>query len=197
MENLNEIIGKKLLYLRKRNKLTQAELAEKLCYSDKAISKWEKGESLPSVEVFYKISKLYGVSLDYIIGDEVVTPQPIKNDDKKRIYISITNLTIVGIWFVALLLFVIFDIFTTGKWMWILFLWAVPASCVASIIFDCVWHKRKALFWLLSVLIWSLLICFALQFLSIANIWKILFIGIPLQIAIIILSRTWKNNETE
>ena len=111
MENLNEIIGKKLLYLRKRNKLTQAELAEKLCYSDKAISKWEKGESLPSVEVFYKISKLYGVSLDYIIGDEVVIPHPIKNDDKKRIYVSITNLAVVGVWFVALLLFVIFDIF--------------------------------------------------------------------------------------
>ena len=65
MENLNITIGKKLLYLRKKSKLTQAELAEKLNYSDKAISKWEKGESLPSVEVFYKISKLYGVSLDF------------------------------------------------------------------------------------------------------------------------------------
>lgn len=190
MENLNEIIGKKLLYLRKRNKLTQAELAEKLCYSDKAISKWEKGESLPSVEVFYKISKLYGVSLDYIIGDEVVTPQPIKNDDKKRIYVSITNLAIVGVWFVALLLFVIFDIFThTSQWM--LFGWAVPTTCVVAIIFDCIWHKRKGLFLLLSALVWSLLICFALQFLSI-NIWKILFIGIPLQIAILIMSRMWK-----
>lgn len=195
MENLNEIIGKKLLYLRKRNKLTQAELAEKLCYSDKAISKWEKGESLPSVEVFYKISKLYGVSLDYIIGDEVVTPQPIKNDDKKRIYISITNLTIVGIWFVALLLFVIFDIFThTSQWM--LFGWAVPATCVVAIIFDCIWHKRKGLFLLLSLLVWSFLLCFTFQFMSF-NIWKILLIGIPLQIAIIIMSRTWKNNETE
>ena len=190
MENLNEIIGKKLLYLRKRNKLTQAELAEKLSYSDKAISKWEKGESLPSVEVFYKISKLYGVSLDYIIGDEVVTPQPIKNDDKKRIYVSITNLAVVGVWFVALLLFVIFDIFThTSQWM--LFGWAVPTTCVVAIIFDCIWHKRKGLFLLLSVLVWSLLICFALQFLSI-NIWKILFIGIPLQIAILIMSRMWK-----
>ena len=190
MENLNEIIGKKLLYLRKRNKLTQAELAEKLCYSDKAISKWEKGESLPSVEVFYKISKLYGVSLDYIIGDEVVTPQPIKNDDKKRIYVSITNLAVVGVWFVALLLFVIFDIFThTSQWM--LFGWAVPSTCVVAIIFDCIWHKRKGLFLLLSLLVWSFLICFAFQFLSI-NIWKILLIGIPLQIAIIIMSRMWK-----
>ena len=82
MENLNLTIGKKLLYLRKKNKLTQAELAEKLNYSDKAISKWEKGESLPPVEVFYNISKFYGVSLDYIIGDETIDPQPIKTDDR-------------------------------------------------------------------------------------------------------------------
>lgn len=193
MEDLNVIIGKKLLYLRKRNKLTQVELAEKLNYSDKAISKWEKGESLPSVEVFYKISKLYGVSLDYIIGDEVVTPQPIKNDDKKRIYLSITNLALVAVWFVAMLLFVIFNIFThTSEWM--VFAWAVPSSFVVAIVFDCIWHKRKGLYLLLSLLVWSLLLCCALQLMSF-NIWIILLIGIPIQIAIIILWGMLKNNE--
>ena len=137
MENLNLIIGKKLLYLRKKNKLTQAELAEKLNYSDKAISKWEKGESLPPVEVFYNISKLYGVSLDYIIGDETIDPQPIKTDDRKRIYLNITHLAVVSVWFVALLLFVLFDIIThTSQWM--VFAWAVPASFVVALVFDCV-----------------------------------------------------------
>ena len=68
MDKLNFIIAKNLSELRKRNRLTQAELAEKLNYSDKAVSKWEKGESLPGVEVLYKLSKLYGVSLDYIVG---------------------------------------------------------------------------------------------------------------------------------
>ena len=63
MENLNFMIGKNLQILRKKNSLTQAELAEKLNYSDKAISKWEKGESLPPIEVFYKLSQLYGVVL--------------------------------------------------------------------------------------------------------------------------------------
>ncbi len=190
MENLNVKIGKKLAYLRKNNKLTQAQLAEKLNYSDKAISKWEKGESLPSVEVFYKISKLYGVSLDYIIGDQDLIVKPIKTDDKKRIYLSITNLAVVGVWFIALVLFVIFDIFThTSQWM--IFAWGVPATLIVGIVFDCVWHKRKGLFLLLSLLDWSFLLCSALQLMSF-NIWKILLIGIPLQIAIIILSRMWK-----
>ena len=56
MDNLNYIVSKNLSDLRKRNGLTQAELAEKLNYSDKAVSKWEKGESLPGVEVLYKLS---------------------------------------------------------------------------------------------------------------------------------------------
>lgn len=190
MENLNVIIGKKLLYLRKKSKLTQAELAEKLNYSDKAISKWEKGESLPSVEVFYKISKLYGVSLDYIIGDETIDPQPIKNDTKKRIYLNITHLAVLAVWFVALLLFVIFDIIThTSQWM--IFAWAVPASFTVAIVFDCIWHKRKGFFWLISLFVWSLLLSFVLQFMTF-NIWKILLVGIPLQIAIIIWSRMEK-----
>ncbi|MBQ2266325.1 MAG: helix-turn-helix transcriptional regulator [Clostridia bacterium] len=190
MENLNLVIGKKLLYLRKKNKLTQAELAEKLNYSDKAISKWEKGESLPPVEVFYNISKLYGVSLDYIIGDETIDPQPIKTDDRKRIYLNITHLAVVSVWFVALLLFVLFDIIThTSQWM--VFAWAVPASFVVALVFDCVWHKRKGLFLLISLLIWSILLCFTLQFLTF-NIWKILLVGIPVQIAIFICARMVK-----
>ena len=190
MENLNLVIGKKLLYLRKRNKLTQAELAEKLNYSDKAISKWEKGESLPPVEVFYNISKLYGVSLDFIIGDETVDPQPIKNDDRKRIYLNITNLAVVSVWFVALVLFVLFDIIShTSQWM--VFAWAVPASFTVALIFDCIWHKQKGIFWLISLLIWSILLCFTLQFLTF-NIWKILLVGIPVQIAIFICSRMVK-----
>lgn len=190
MENLNLVIGKKLLYLRKKNKLTQAELAEKLNYSDKAISKWEKGESLPPVEVFYNISKLYGVSLDFIIGDETVDPQPIKNDDRKRIYLNITHLAVLSVWFVALLLFVLFDIIShTSQWM--VFAWAVPTSFTVALIFDCIWHKRKGMFWLISLLVWSVLLCFTFQFLTF-NIWKILLVGIPLQIAIFICSRMVK-----
>ena len=195
MENLNIVIGKKLLYLRKKNKLTQAELAEKLNYSDKAISKWEKGESLPPVEVFYNISKLYGVSLDYIIGDETIDPQPIKNDARKRIYLNITHLAVLAVWFVALLLFVIFDlteaVSSVNRWM--LFAWAVPTSFVVYTVFDCIWRKGKGLFLLISLFIWSLLLCFALQFLTF-NIWKILLVGIPIQIAVIICSRMVKKS---
>ena len=59
MEKLNFIIAKNLSELRRKNKLTQLEVAEKLNYSDKAVSKWEQGESLPGIEVLYKIGRAH------------------------------------------------------------------------------------------------------------------------------------------
>lgn len=190
MENLNFIIAKNLATLRRKNKLTQLELAQKLNYSDKAISKWEKGESLPSVEVLHTICKLYGVSMDYMVGDEKKEPKIIETETLKKRYLNITLLSILAVWFVGLVLFVSFDIFT-HKDYFIIFAWAVPASAVVSIIFDSIWNKCKLLFYLLTVLLWSLLISVTIQFLTF-NIWKILLIGIPLQIAIYLWSRLAK-----
>lgn len=190
MEKLNFIISKNLATLRRKNKLTQVQLAEKLNYSDKAISKWEKGESLPSVEVLHTLCKLYGVSMDYIVGDEKKEPKIIETADLKKRYLNITLLSILAVWFIALVLFVSFDIFA-HKDYFIIFAWAVPASTIVAVIFDAIWNKTKGLFWLLTLLVWSLLLCAALQFLSF-NIWKILLIGIPLQIAIYLWSRLAK-----
>ena len=58
MKDVRQIIAENLIELRKVNKLTQLELAEKLNYSDKAISKWERGESLPDVEILCQIADL-------------------------------------------------------------------------------------------------------------------------------------------
>ena len=190
MENLNFIIAKNLTYLRKKNKLTQAELAGKLNYSDKAVSKWEKGESLPSVEVLYTISKLYGVSLDYITGEEKTPLPPIQTADLKKRYLHITLLSVLAVWFVALVLYVAFDIFA-HKNVWMVFAWAVPLSLIVGIVFDCIWNKAKVLFYLISALIWSALLCSAVQLMSF-NIWKILLIGIPLQIATFLWARMVK-----
>lgn len=190
MENLNFTIGKNLQILRKKNKLTQAELAEKLSYSDKAVSKWEKGESLPPIEVFYKIAKLYGVSIDDIVGEERIKPRTIETSDMKKRYLHITLLSLLAVWLVALLIFVFLHIFT-GTYYWMNFAWAVPVSLVVGIVFDAVWNKCKVLFWLLTGLVWSVLLCLASQLWHF-NIWEILLIGIPLQIGIFIWSRMVK-----
>lgn len=190
MENLNFIIAKNLSALRKKNKLTQLQLAEMLNYSDKAISKWEKGESLPSVEVLHKLCKLYGVSMDYMVGDEKKEPKVIETAAVKKRYLSITLLSILTVWFVALVLFVIFDI-SIKKDFYIIFAWAVPISAIVGIVFDAIWNKCKALFWLLTLLVWSLLLCMVFQFFKF-SVWKLLLIGIPLQIAIFLCAKMVK-----
>ena len=190
MENLNFIIAKNLTELRKKNKLTQLELAKLLNYSDKAVSKWENGESVPGIEVLCKLSKIYNVSLDFIVGEKTnaqpvnITP-PIR---KKRNIITL--LSILAVWFVAVLFYTAFDIFSNLK-IWILFCWAVPASTIIAIVFDAIWNNHRKLFWLVSALIWSMLVCTSLQFFD-YNIWQILFIGIPLQLATILWNKLLK-----
>ena len=69
MEDLKPIIAKNITVLRQNAKMTQFDLAEKLNYSDKAISKWERAEAIPDVSVLKSIADLFGVTVDYLLQD--------------------------------------------------------------------------------------------------------------------------------
>ena len=69
MNDLKVIISKNLIMLRKGKKLTQIEFANELNYSDKAISKWERAESIPDIVVLKQISDVFGVSVDYLLNE--------------------------------------------------------------------------------------------------------------------------------
>jgi len=84
MEEINVIIGKNLSTLRKQAKLTQMELAEKFNYSDKSISKWEAGDSMPSIEILSELAKFYGVTLDYLVTAEHNETNTLKKQDKQE-----------------------------------------------------------------------------------------------------------------
>ncbi len=191
MDNLNFIVAKNLAELRKKNRLTQLELAEKLNYSDKAVSKWEQGESLPGIEVLYKLSRLYGVSLDYIVGENTARSAFVPSTGKN--HNIITLLSVLAVWFLATVIYIFLDIFAGIK-PWMAFCWAVPASLIVTIVFDVVWHRKRLLFLFISLLIWSLLLCFCLQFVS-YHIWIILGIGVPLQAGTLLWSRLVKRQE--
>ena len=70
MSDKRFIIGKNIAELRKSSGLTQLELAEKLNYSDKSVSKWERGESLPDIVVLKSVADLFEVTLDYLVEEE-------------------------------------------------------------------------------------------------------------------------------
>ncbi len=182
---INKIIGKNLLLLRKHAKLTQLELAEKFSYSDKSISKWETGESLPSVETLYDLCVFYGVTLDALTKEDLsvdeISPAPVK----RRFIparLAITLLAVSAVWMLATILFVAFHI-AVNKNIAMFFMWAVPASFVILIIFNSIWGRSDVLFILLTCLIWSTLACVHVQLIK-YNLWLIYVLGIPLQVAV-------------
>ena len=188
MKELREIIGQNLTELRKQKGYTQISLAERLNYSDKAISKWEKGTSLPSIDVLLDLADLYGVTLDYLVKEgDSKEKKLLKNDNvKRRNHILITLLSSILVWIVATTLYVFTYIPTKEPSLWTIFLWAVPVNAIVLIVFNGIWGKRKYLAIPVLLLIWSLLASIHLQVLMVlpeVNLWLIYLLGIPLSIA--------------
>ena len=193
--SLNEIVGANLLKLRKSMKLTQLELAEKFNYSDKSISKWEKGESLPSVDVLYDLAEFYGVTLNDLVNKNA--DETIKANKKKTpktpaphifpTHLMITLLSIGAVWFCATILFVVLKLCINTNY-YMAFMWAGVLSCVVLIVFNSIWGKMPLLFPILTILLWLFLGSLHLQIYIPTGIstWPIYFLGIPLQVCIIL-----------
>ena len=188
MENVKEIIAKNLTELRKANKLTQSALAEKLNYSDKAISRWEHAETLPDIETLCRICDIYGVSFEYLLNKETpdVVPTRPKNNTGRHVVISI--IAICAVWLATTAFFTSIGALT-GNYLWQLFIWAVPSSCAVIAICNKIWWKsRICLVISLSFIVWTVILAIYLLFIS-YNLWLLFVTGAPIQ-AIIILSAT-------
>lgn len=195
MKDIKTQIAVNIAELRKANGLTQFELAEKLNYSDKSVSKWERAESLPDIVTFVEMANLFGVSVDALIyGDaqdrgEFDFGSRDKERQKKRIVI--TTLSLLLVCFVAVSCFVALSIFLpemTGAWL--SFLSAVPVSCIVLLVFNTVWFDPRYNYFIISILCWSLLATAHLfGILYGQNLWMLYLLGIPAQIGIFVWSR--------
>ena len=194
MDDLRHVLAENISELRKSNNLTQAEFAERLNYSDKAVSKWERGDSLPDVIVLKTIADMYGVGLDDMLRENgvrhVVSPDEVLRDEQLTQKILITALWVTMVWIVAAVVF-LYSQYSRGTMFWMAFVWAVPVSFLVALIFARRWgaadFKRISCI-LSSGFVWSALISFYFQFMS-YNIWMIFFIGVPVQIALILSSK--------
>lgn len=192
MEDLKAIIAKNITELRKKNNMTQIELAEKLNYSDKAVSKWERGESVPDISVLKQIADMFSVTVDYLINEE-----HIKEEEETRHYTGrrlrnrmlITAISITLVWFVAIFIYSNVDLVVSEKPHWLTFLYAVPASMIVWLVFNTIWFNRRRNFLIISLLMWSALACFyiSMQVFGL-NLWLFFLLGIPGQIIIILWS---------
>ena len=198
MEELKFTISKNLIKLRKHNKLTQAELAAFVNYSDKSVSKWETGETTPSIEILKTLADFYNVTVDDLLSENFQPEKHFTTKERRYSRLTISLLGISTIWLVAVVCFVFTNfIYNTSTHPWMLFVYAVPSTFLAALIFNYIWGKIKFLNYLfLSLLLWVSLGSLFLTFLmySNMNIWGMFLVGIPLQICIILWSKIKKKS---
>ena len=142
MDELKATIAKNLVELRNAAHLTQLQLAEKLNYSDKAVSKWERGEAIPDIRVLIKLAEIYNISVDDILTPKTVEAvKPKMHTVKKRVLITLLSVGLV--WFVATFIFmIIFFISSVEKYAWMVFIVAPFASSIVLMVFSCIWGNR-------------------------------------------------------
>lgn len=186
MENTNKIVSQNLIKFRTSAGMTQAELAEKLCYSDKSISKWERGEGLPDLNILIKLSKIYHVSLDELVGQEV-EPKKLnllaKFQKHKKLFISLLAGGLV--WFVATAIFVtLFMVPSTSHFAWLSFVYAIPVCAIVELVFSVLWSNELVNAFFASCILWGsvLSVCLSINW---SKIWLLCVCAAAFEILII------------
>ncbi len=200
-EDIAQIIGTNIMRLRKVTNMTQLELAEKLGYSDKSISKWEQGNGIPDVRTLMQIAEFFNVSLDDLVHEHKEKPvMPKKTRGIRRLIIILLS---VGLcWLTAVVSFVLGGIISPDThFLWLAFVYAVPASAIVVLIFSCIWRYKVYRILSLSVLIWTVLACAYLTVFAVhgphPTLWLIFLIGIPLQLLALFFFVWWKRTSPE
>ena len=180
-EQFNGVVAKNISKYRKYHNLTQASLAEKLNYSDKAIAKWESGESLPEPYVLYQLTQIFGITLNDLLSEKKRAKMPANK--VKSIIIPLLAECIV--WLVALLAFItISGVFETSVKAWLCFIVALPITFIVFLVFSCIYKNQLFQFISISGIIWTVLLTLHLFLIEVTAISSyVYFIGIPVQIA--------------
>ena len=175
-QTLRRTTAKNIAAYRKAHKDTQLDLARKLNYSDKSVSKWERGESLPDVYILSQIADLYGVSVSALIGEI----QPPK-ESKPHYHMFILLLSLALTMAVATLLFSMFMICKVPYPAWMFFVYALPVCSIICIVFTSLWW---GILWQgvsVSALIWTLGLSLYLSF-ELENVSLIFLVCAALQV---------------
>lgn len=186
MSNIKEIISKNLSTLRKKNNLTQNELAQKLNYSDNAVSRWEHGEVTPSIETLEQISEVFNVPLRSLIEDNAIKESEISDRRKLVNTLAIILISVSLLWLLATILFVSTKIIA-DIYFWQIFCWTIPIATIIMYPFHKYWGRHIYKFVIFTITLWTLLAAIYIQFWQVNQwMWLIFIIGAPIQIALAI-----------
>lgn len=195
-------IGGNIAMYRKAAGMTQAELAEKLNYSDKAVSKWERGESVPDVLTLMTIAEQFDVSVEELLKDPNALPENPTTLEAAMMQVSekalkrkankniILGLSTTLVWFVALLFFVVISSFHIAGSS-VAFVYAIPITAIVLLSLRSAWRDFRWNKALISVIVWGSLLSIyvSLWMFLHENVWKVFLLGVPGQIAIFLWFR--------
>jgi len=185
--DLKVSIGKNIAEYRKLCGFSQLEFAEKLNYSDKAVSKWERGESLPDIIVLKQIADLFGLTVNDLITVNKNKKRIlyIKKLFKNKVILLLTNIGL--IWLAATIVFVLLNITGAYGKSYMTFVGALPITFIVCAIYASIWKQRAALGVFQSLAMWTIILTIFLS-VSMPQKWLLFLIGIPLQFLIVVIN---------
>jgi len=208
-EKLKLLIGANIAAHRKRVGLTQAGLGTKLNYSDKAVSKWERGESIPDVLTLVSLAELFGITVNDLVLDPDALPEDndpgklekamtqvsekaLKRKANKNVILALSSTLV---WFVALLAFVVLSSIDFLKaYSCLLFFVAIPANAIVLLSLRSAWRDFRWNQMLITIIVWGSILSIYMVSLTVFhyNFWKLFLLGIPGQIAIFLWFRLFR-----
>ena len=209
-EKLKKQIGANIAAYRKRLGLTQAGLAEKLNYTDKAVSKWERAESVPDVLTLAALAEVLGITVNDLLTDpnelpeetgavqqamERVVEKTLKRKADKKIILGLSSILV---WSVALFVYVVVSSLDIPN-SWLAFFYAVPANAIVLLSLRSAWHDFRWNRALISAIMWGTIASVYATLLVLGgwNVWRIFLLGIPGQIAILLWFRLFRSVKKE
>jgi len=207
-EKVKYRIGANIAAYRKRDGLTQATLAEKLNYSDKAVSKWERGESVPDVLTLMQLADQFGITVNDLVCDPNALPEhsdsklekamtqvsekALKRKANKNVIQALSSTLV---WFVALFAFVLLSSFDSLKqYSCLLFFVAIPANAIVLLSLRSAWRDFRWNQMLITIIVWGSILSIYMVSLTVFhyNFWELFLLGIPGQIAIFLWFRLFR-----
>ena len=184
MDELKAAFASNLIRLRGEAGMTQAELGEKLHYSDKAVSKWERAESVPDAFVLTELGRIFGVSVDDLLrSHDKWQPPPVPGSEKEtysRLFIVLC--VVAGIWTLCVVQFVVVWA-VLGRILWITFVAAVPLTLIVLLVFNSLWYAGRNNMYIVMALVLSvvLLLYFSLYK---YNFWQLFLTVVPAELVV-------------
>lgn len=197
MAATKEIVRENLVKLRKEHKLTQMELAEKIGYSDKAISRWETGEVNPDIETLDTLADLYGVHISVFFSEYNAKEYKAKAHKESQLgrKIAVWILMVVAVWYIGIMAYIYSSTFMADVTRnWLIFIWLAPITFTICSVLNSKWGNYVLGIIFSSLICWTLLTSIYLQMLK-YNLYLLFISGLPIQIAILLLAYMRKKKE--